>query len=507
MATYRALSDAQVESESKCGYKPLTIESGITVLPFSELGDREFELLTYLLLKKEIQAGEHFQFTDISLMQAVGERGRDCVLYSSQSVAGVVQCKKYTGRFSRPLLLKELIKFLLFAQLDQSILPDPDNFEYKLYVSNDLTEPAIALIYSYQAELKKEIGDGSISKYVVDVVAEYESFAAYRDKPPVADVLALLQRIRVSSSNATDLTNRVHRYQDILTSFFRVQTVISLEGADTLIRTAFEDYGLRLVTDEDLKELQTRIGSVGEENRINLGFVDFFGYSRDFFRFLQGAKFQQVMSSAAGLMGLLDKELLNFLVSEIHRRVYEKITIELLNKKLIHPFSAGLPPPYLLDRLTPAVVAGTLPKDLLNKYYPQCSMSKEEVIAKVSERLFDASSRVMDGDYSHLVGNPDDIAFKLRIYAHMHQGLGSIDDAKTVLSSDLKVMMPVLDEIETEIVKVIASRRTIVIKDAGFFEDDGQLKRMLCTIQSIEQGITRSSSGHQTTPGKHGGMS
>ncbi len=255
MVTYRAVSNSQIESESKCGYRPPTIESGITVLPFSELGDREFEILTYLLLKNEIQAGEHSQFTDISLMQAVGERGRDCVLYNNQSVVGLVQCKKYTGRLSRPLLLKEIIKFLLFAKLDQSILPNPDNFEYKLYISNDLTEPAVALIYSYPLELKKEIKNENISKYVAEVVNEYESFAAYRHKPPVAHVIALLQRIRVSSSNATELTSRVHRYQDILTSFFRVQTVISLEGADNLIRTAFEDYGLRFVTDDDLTRI------------------------------------------------------------------------------------------------------------------------------------------------------------------------------------------------------------------------------------------------------------
>ncbi len=190
-------------------------------------------------------------------------------------------------------------------------------------------------------------------------------------------------------------------------------------------------------------------------------------------------------------MGLLHKELLNFLVSEIYRRVYEKITIELLNKKRIHPFSVGLASPYFLDRLTPVIVSGTMPKGMLDKYYPQCSMSKEEAIAKVSERLFEASSRIMDGDYSHLIGNPDDIAFKLRIYAHMHQGLKSIDDAKAVLSYDLKVMMPVLNQIEMEIDKVIASRRTVVIKDAHFFEDDGQLKRMLVTIQGIEKGITR----------------
>jgi len=186
---YRTVSDAQVEKEASSGYKPPAIESGVMNLPLSELGDREFELLVYLLIKAEIEAGSQLPFTSISLMQAVGERGRDCVLYSNEAVAAVVQCKKYANRLSRPQVLKELIKFLLFSTLDQSILPDPNNFEYKLYVSNDLSEPAITLINSYTSEIQKDISSNNIFKYVSDLVAEYESFSAYRNHPPVKNVV------------------------------------------------------------------------------------------------------------------------------------------------------------------------------------------------------------------------------------------------------------------------------------------------------------------------------
>ncbi|MCP4459321.1 MAG: hypothetical protein GY816_15070, partial [Cytophagales bacterium] len=51
----KRVSQNQIDLEVRDGYRPLAIESGITILPFSELGDREFELLSYILVQREIQ--------------------------------------------------------------------------------------------------------------------------------------------------------------------------------------------------------------------------------------------------------------------------------------------------------------------------------------------------------------------------------------------------------------------------------------------------------------------
>jgi len=58
-----------------------------------------------------------------------------------------------------------------------------------------------------------------------------------------------------------------------------------------LIRKALDDHGLKLITDNDLRALQARIGNVPIDDRINLGWVDFFGFSKDFFEHLRGEKF------------------------------------------------------------------------------------------------------------------------------------------------------------------------------------------------------------------------
>ncbi|HHF8520992.1 TPA: hypothetical protein ACPT0L_004779, partial [Escherichia coli] len=146
-----------------------------------------------------------------------------------------------------------------------------------------------------------EIKSDTISKYIKDVVSEYESFKIFENSLPISKVIDLLRRINVTASNATDLTLRVHKYDSLLSLFFNVKTVIDLESADKVIRNALDDYGLKYLTDEDLKQLQIRISNTKEENRINLGFVDFFGYNKEFFKSLKGEPFKQVIEAVASV--------------------------------------------------------------------------------------------------------------------------------------------------------------------------------------------------------------
>ena len=75
-------------------------------------------------------------------------------------------------------------------------------------------------------------------------------------------------------------------FQRLCSMFFNIKTVVDIDSADKLLRSALEDHGLKLLTDSDLKKLQERIGNTNEKSRIKLGFVDFFGFSTDFFKFL-----------------------------------------------------------------------------------------------------------------------------------------------------------------------------------------------------------------------------
>ncbi|MBZ0331291.1 hypothetical protein KZO25_13275 [Halomonas sp. ANAO-440] len=127
-------------------------------------------------------------------------------------------------------------------------MPDPDNFEYKLHVSNDLTEPAITLINEYADKVSDEITNGTIDKYIQEIIHEYESFAAFKENAPSDTVKSQLKKIKVSYSNAAELSARTYSNDRLLTLFFNVKTIVDLEGADNLIRNALDDYGLKYLT-------------------------------------------------------------------------------------------------------------------------------------------------------------------------------------------------------------------------------------------------------------------
>lgn len=398
----------------------------------------------------------------------------------------MVQCKKYASRLSRPQVIKEIIKFLLFATLDRTILPNAREFEYKLYVSNDFSEPAINLINSYKSEISIEIQNGNVDDYISEIVNEYESFKEYRGKEPISEIKSMLNEITLTSANATELSARVNKYDNLLSLFFNVKTIVDLEKADSLIRNALDDFGLKYLTDADLKKLQDRIGNTKEENRINLGFVDFFGYNVDFFRFLKGDGFKDVITSVMDVKSILDKQLINFVVSKINEFILVNITERLLNNGKIHTFSVGVAAPYLFKRLTMTLSAKSLPKSMLPDYYPQFSMTKNELVQEIAEELFNSSERVMNGDYSQLAGSPEDVMFKIQIFEHIHRGLNCIDDAKVVFNRDMQVIQPVLDEIEDEINTMLEENRTVVIKDSSFFDDDVEMKAFVKTLKAID---------------------
>ena len=83
------IDDYSLQEEINGNYKPSAIHTGLNRLPFNDLSDRNFEILIYQYLKEKIKTKNETRFTDISLMQGVGERGRDCCLYMDGEIIGM----------------------------------------------------------------------------------------------------------------------------------------------------------------------------------------------------------------------------------------------------------------------------------------------------------------------------------------------------------------------------------------------------------------------------------
>ncbi|MXP49941.1 hypothetical protein FD733_12675 [Pantoea sp. Eser] len=234
----------QLHEESSIGYKPTATDASFQSLPLSMLSDREFEILCYKLIKREIESGMFIISNKIALMQGVGERGRDCTLYLNSIPNGVIQCKKYSARLTLPQVLKELIKLLLHSILDESIIPDSKNFTYYIYSSNDCTEQALKLICGFSHEVDIHIKSGAIEKYAKDVSEAYEAFVTFRKAIPMDEISKLSRTVNFQFSNSSDLSGRVSKYTDILQEFFNIRTVIDNSEADSIVRKALADHAL-----------------------------------------------------------------------------------------------------------------------------------------------------------------------------------------------------------------------------------------------------------------------
>src|SRR5687768_331151 len=92
--------------------------------PYNSIpSDRRFEELIYSIYKKKIENDRTWKelYDDIALMQGVGEKGRDCVLYKNGIITGIIQCKKYDTRISKPDCAKEILKFVLYSFFDGTV--------------------------------------------------------------------------------------------------------------------------------------------------------------------------------------------------------------------------------------------------------------------------------------------------------------------------------------------------------------------------------------------------
>lgn len=480
------ITTEQIQEESAIGYKPTATDASFQSLPMSMLSDRDFEILCYKLVKREIESGVFMTSDKISLMQGVGERGRDCTLYMSNVPNGVIQCKKYSSRLTLPQILKELLKLLLHSILDDSIIPNSTNFTYHIYSSNDCNEKALKLIYGFPHEIDSYIKSGIIEKYAKDVIEDYEAFTSFRSSIPLDELSTLLRTINVNFSNGSDLSSRISNYTDILQDFFNIRTVINISEADRIIRKALEEHGMKLLTDEDLKIIQKRVGEQIPNKRVRLGLVDFFGISTEFFRYLQPEELKSLLKQVAEIKMTLNSSMLSFITNQVE--IMElRYCRPLISNNEIHRFSAQVWKPYLYRRLASRCNFNDLPQALFEKLFPDSVLPKDLMLKEISEILLDTADKVLRCDYSDMNGDGDFLAVKIFLLEKIHNGISSLEDAKKLLERDLEVLKPVMDEVESKLETLLPIAPTIIIKEANFFDDPAQLAQVLADYEAIDR--------------------
>ena len=221
------LSEAQVESILEKVLKQTAFEK--RPLPFSSLGDREFEVLIYQIFQEKIQRGDSDVkgiFDHVDLMEGVGEKGRDSVLLFNQKNVGVIQCKKINGNITKPSFAKEIIKFAIHCTQDKSLIHKAENFHYYFAVSKGLAGSTKQLIREFN---EKILIEKDLDKWIKEVLKSYKSFENLTVSKIKKELLKILSNIKVHRVLPEDIELWLNTMPELLSFYFETKKVVENE--------------------------------------------------------------------------------------------------------------------------------------------------------------------------------------------------------------------------------------------------------------------------------------
>lgn len=180
-------------------------------LPFADLSDDEFEILSFLLVRRE------HPHDDVCYYGKTADGGRD-IIHIHNGKTRLIQCKRFTGTVGIPVIRADLAK--LCVNVFRERIPDkPD--ELVFYLVPDVSAQGADLIRNQK--LWREVAAAALSEHLGEA--------------PPADLLAFAQEWWPNPSHAMaiTLTERLLHFPDLVDEFFAVKKVI--DGAIDDVRT------------------------------------------------------------------------------------------------------------------------------------------------------------------------------------------------------------------------------------------------------------------------------
>ncbi|EGR3149406.1 AAA family ATPase [Vibrio parahaemolyticus] len=137
MVSQEFIEPSDIEQEIAGQQQTSVIEVGAQSLPYQNLDPAQFECLLWDLFRSGFETDLGHDYTRLMLTGA--DQGRDVWMTSHEIPVGLVQCKRYSEKITLRETIKEIVKFLLYADLNRKLLPKPDCFTYYLALSCDPT--------------------------------------------------------------------------------------------------------------------------------------------------------------------------------------------------------------------------------------------------------------------------------------------------------------------------------------------------------------------------------
>ncbi|MWC29767.1 HD domain-containing protein [Paenibacillus sp. MMS18-CY102] len=228
----RPLDAAEIQTENaQFANKPLAFENQIGY-PFCELQPRDFERLAFCLYQAELQKRPTGAYDEIQLMQGVGERGRDCLLLRGGKTVGLIQCKRYKTNIDVSEIGREIVKFVLHSLLDPALLPDVNDFSYKIAVSYGFSENALNLINSLT---KQSYDKDTIKIWAAEAIAKNKGLSSIVWDDVKNSVFDALDKISFETIYPDTLNPLIETNPEIKSMFFELKPILDLKSFEKLL--------------------------------------------------------------------------------------------------------------------------------------------------------------------------------------------------------------------------------------------------------------------------------
>ncbi|OQP40379.1 hypothetical protein A4D02_15805 [Niastella koreensis] len=244
------ISLQKIEEELKKTHKPAIYEG--LPLPLNELTDRSFEILLYHIYRERLLRKDEEIVTmcdTVSLMQGVGEQGRDIMFSRNGAITGVVQCKKYKNNLSSRDVGAEILKFVMNYLNDDSLIGDLDDFTYYFAVSTGFSGATIGHFNDFGTYLCNE---PQLEQWFKEIVKKYPAkFKGWIYSKKGSAVKNVLGKIKIRKIIPQDIEYKLSEFAYLYEYLFKIQSVTD----NSLMETIINKYLKPILNKLDIQDL------------------------------------------------------------------------------------------------------------------------------------------------------------------------------------------------------------------------------------------------------------
>ena len=455
-------------------------------LPFNGLGGRRFELLAYLVTLNE-------QERDLVLLaQGTADKGRDVMVYRNGSLDKVIQCKNLRVAFTKPDLLKELVKLGLHHAL-QPFIPET-GIDYEVWAPGGLTGPAAELLNlwpkQWLAEEVQTAFDSLVAEYVLLSQCTWSDSAGF-----LVDELPTLLRPR--GREGIELSSKVRALPRVYERFFEARVTMDREDVQEFLRSEFKAGGLRQVAEDDIARILDALQEFPTDERFNLGSY-VLGLTGEHYAMMTKEEMLRFNTNCmkAGLGNV------SVLLSALSRHIQARTADASRNMRSDSSAFKYVLNQVIMTRFLSRISELSFPK-ALGKTGPTAEddgLSLEKLIEKRALAVWDefetVEQRYQAGKDKR--GSNAWLAASVARFARI--GARSKEAFETTLLNDFSVNLATIRALECELMALVPEQIIVISDTRSFFDDKKALAEMAKSVKIVERAQAKRRAGSGEGP-------